>query len=238
MGSLRFRLLAVAVLALVALLGAMGPDIWEGRTARAMPMPECPDATPIVIDPGHGGVDGGTNVPGLLEKDVVLDVALRTKQYLERYQIPVVLTRTADTALGGTFDRGHERRDLNYRLQVANHCRAALMLSLHVNHTQSTTQRGMIVFYQPTRAGRDAASVFDDILRRWPLHGRKEGPLVRKDFAVLKTKAPAVLVEMGFISNSEDRELLADPAYREKVAQALSSGCAAIYQKWMKHGAP
>lgn len=238
MGSRKMRILVMAGLALVAMLSAMGWSIWDGRTARAMPLPECPDQPPIVIDPGHGGVDGGTNVPGLLEKDVVLDVAQRTKQYLERYKIPVVLTREADTGLGGTFDGGHLRRDLNYRLQVANHCRGALMLSLHVNHTKSTTQRGMIVFYQPTRAGRDAAYVFDDILRRWPLHGRKEGPLVRKDFAVLKTKAPAILVEMGFISNSEDRELLADPAYREKVAQALSSGCAAIYQKWMKHGAP
>jgi N-acetylmuramoyl-L-alanine amidase len=53
---------------------------------------------------------------------------------------------------------------------------------------------------------------------------------------VLKTKAPAILVEIGFISNDTDRRLLADGAYREKIAQALASGCAAIYQQWLKQG--
>ncbi|HYF94771.1 MAG TPA: N-acetylmuramoyl-L-alanine amidase [Symbiobacteriaceae bacterium] len=235
-GGRRWRILFAAGMAALVMTGVAGWNVWEDRTARAMP--QCPEAPPIVIDPGHGGVDGGTNVPGLLEKEVVLDVALRTKKYLERYKIPVVLTREEDVALGGTFDGGHLRRDLNYRIRVANHCRAAFMLSLHVNHTQNGDSRGMIVFYQPSRAGRDAAYVFDDILRRWPLHERKEAPIARKDFAVLKTQAPAILVEMGFISNAQDRQLLADAAYREKVAQALSSGCAAIYQKWMKHGSP
>lgn len=232
----KVRVFWVAVLVAAVMGGTFAWSIGDHRTARAMPV--CPEGAPVVIDPGHGGVDGGTNVPGLLEKDVVLDVALRTRKYLEQRNIPVLLTRDSDTGLGGTFDGGHLRRDLNYRVRAANHCRAAFMLSLHVNHTQSTTSRGMIVFYQPTRAGRDAAHVFDDILRRWPLHERKERPIPRKDFAVLKTKAPAVLVELGFISNEADRRLLADPAYREKLAQALSSGCATIYHQWIKNGSP
>ncbi|HWI66539.1 MAG TPA: N-acetylmuramoyl-L-alanine amidase [Symbiobacteriaceae bacterium] len=232
----RIRVLVAVGLALAMLAASAVWSNLEERTARALP--ECPEAPPIVIDPGHGGIDGGTNVPGMLEKDVVLDVALRTRKYLERYKIPVVMTREQDTALGGTFDGGHLRRDLNYRVRVANHCKAAFMLSLHVNSTRDATERGMIIFYQPSRAGRDAAYVFDDILRRWPLHERKEVPHPRSDFAVLKTKAPAVLVELGFITSAQDRERLGDEVYREKLAQALSSGCAAIYQKWMKHGSP
>jgi N-acetylmuramoyl-L-alanine amidase len=204
--------------------------------SRAVAMPECPDGPVIVIDPGHGGIDGGTNVPGLLEKEITLDVALRTKAYLDRFKVPVVLTRSDDSYLGGEFGPGSLRRDLNFRIRVANHCQAGMMLSLHVNHTRDSNSRGMLVLYQPTRAGRDAAFLFDDILRRWPLHQRRERPIPRRDLAVLKTKAPAILVEMGFISNEADRQLLADPAYREKIAQAMASGCAAIYQQWLKHG--
>lgn len=230
------RAILMAALALITIAGSI---LWTTRTGpTAAAMPQCPDAPPIVIDPGHGGIDGGTNVPGMLEKDVVLDIALRTKKYLDRYKVPVILTRDTDTALGGTWDSGHLRRDLNQRIRIANHCRAAFMLSLHVNHTGNAGERGMMIFYQPTRPSHDAAYVFDDILRRWPLHARKETPIPRKDFAVLKTKAPAILVELGFISNAQDRQQLADDGYRERVAQALSSGGAAIYQKWLKHGSP
>ncbi|MDF2626982.1 MAG: cell wall hydrolase/autolysin [Symbiobacteriaceae bacterium] len=221
------------------ILATIASTLWTLRDSRtAQALPQCPDTPPIVIDPGHGGIDGGTNVPGMLEKEVVLDIALRTKKYLDRYKVPVVLTRDTDTALGGNWDSGHLRRDLNQRIRIANHCRAGLMLSLHVNHTRNASERGMMIFYQPSRTGRDAAYLFDDILRRWPLHSRPEQPHPRKDFAVLKTKAPALLVELGFISNDQDRQLLADNAYRERLAQALSSGSAAIYQKWLKHGSP
>jgi N-acetylmuramoyl-L-alanine amidase len=232
----RKNILISATLTLLSLTAAIIWTLQTGPTAKAMP--QCPDSPPIVIDPGHGGIDGGTNVPGMLEKEVVLDIALRTKKYLDHYKIPVVLTRDTDTALGGNWDNGHLRRDLNQRIRIANHCRAAFVLSLHVNHTRNNSERGMMIFYQPTRPSHDAAYLFDDILRRWPLHSRKEAPIVRKDFAVLKTKAPAILVELGFISNDQDRQLLADDQYRERVARALSSGGVAIYQKWLKHGSP
>jgi N-acetylmuramoyl-L-alanine amidase len=206
------------------------------RVGAQVAMPECPDQPAIILDPGHGGVDGGASVPGLLEKEIALDVALRTRVYLQRNKIPVVMTRADDSYLGGDFGPGSLRRDLNYRIRVANQCQAGFMLSLHVNATQDTNERGMMVLYQPGRAGRDAAYLFDDILRRWPLHERRERPIPRRDLAVLKTKAPAILVEIGFISNDTDRRLLADGAYREKIAQALASGCAAIYQQWLKQG--
>jgi N-acetylmuramoyl-L-alanine amidase len=203
-----------------------------GQVAKALP--ECPAGAPIVIDPGHGGIDGGTNVPGLLEKDVVLAVALKTRDLLKRQGVPVVLTRDADEDLGGVNDVGRLRRDLNYRIRVANHCRAGFMLSLHVNHTANTSQQGMIIFYQPSRTGRDAAYLFDDVLRRWPLHERRERPIPRPDFAVLKTQSPAILVEMGFVSNPSDRQRLTDPVYRDNMAKALASACGAIYHQWLK----
>lgn len=228
----RLALTGVAVL-LVALAAALGARV--GSVSEPA-LPDCPAAPAIVIDPGHGGIDGGANIPGMLEKEIVLDVALQTKQMLEERHVPVVMTRATDSDLGGNYDGGRLRRDLNYRIKVANNCRTALMLSLHVNSTVNTQERGMLILYQPTRAGRDAAYFFDDVLRRWPLHTRREDPIARKDLAVLKTKAPSLLVEMGFISNQADRELLGDGAYRKRIAQALTSACAAIYHQWVKQG--
>lgn len=233
----RKRTTALLILVFLATFAAAG-GAWRSFSVSATPsLPECPDSPPIVLDPGHGGMDGGANVPGLLEKEIVLDIALRTKPYLERNKIPVVLTRSDDSYLGGRFGPGSLRRDLNYRIRVANHCRAALMLSLHVNSAgRGSPERGMMLFYQPGRPGRDAAYILDDVMRRWPLHQRQEKPIPRTDFAVLKTRAPAVLVELGFITNDADRALLADAAYREKAAQALAAACGAIYHKWLKNG--
>jgi N-acetylmuramoyl-L-alanine amidase len=235
-GGWRRRALLWAALLAAAGCVVAGIMLFAERGQSFSAMPECPGGHPVVIDPGHGGIDGGTNVPGMLEKDVVLDVALRTKQYLDKYQVPALLTRSDDVQLGGAIDRGRLRRDLNYRIAAANHCQASLMLSLHVNSTRNTAERGVMVFYQPSRASRDAAYLFDESLRRWPVHERRERPIPRTNLAVLKTKAPSLLIELGFITNSADRQLLSDPAYREKLAQALSSSTAAIYHKWLKQG--
>lgn len=222
-------------LAVVLLVGLVG---WRyAGTESGEPPIDCPEQPPILLDPGHGGIDGGANRDGLLEKEIVLDIALRTEKHLTRNQIPVWLTRTTDADLGGRYDGGRLRRDLNHRIRLANQCRAVFVLSIHVNSARSETEAGMMLFYQPSPWGRDAAYLFDDILRRWHLHQRRERPHPRGDFAMLRwTKAPAVLVELGFISHREDRQRLADPDYREQIAQALAAGCGAIYHQWVDQG--
>lgn len=231
----RRALVWVAALLLIGLAGVGGFLIGSGGH-QAGATPECPAVPTIVIDPGHGGVDGGANRPGMLEKEIVLDIALQTRHYLDRQQVPVVLTRTEDVDLGGAHDGGRLRRDLNYRIRTANQCQTVLMLSLHVNSTSDPTERGMMIFHQPSRPSRDAAWFFDQILRGNGLHDRQERPYYRTNLAILKTKAPSLLIELGFITNDQDQQLLADSAYRDKVAQALATGCTAIYHQWIKQG--
>lgn len=234
-GARRRDKLLLLVAVACGLVAGLVAGVGREQTVRAMP--ECPPQRAILIDPGHGGIDGGTNVPGLLEKDIVLDVALRTRKYLERNHVPVLLTRTDDVDLGGHNDMGRLRRDVNYRVRVGNHCKVILMLSLHVNSASTPREHGMMIFYQHSRPSRDAAGLFDDVLRRSGLHDRREAPIPRSDFAVLRwSHSPAILVEMGFITNQADRQKLADPDYREKVAQALAASCAAIYHNWLKQG--
>lgn len=228
--------LVVAIL----IMGLAGYS-WRYASGRETGEPEihCPEAGSVLLDPGHGGIDGGANRAGLLEKEIVLDVALRTERYLKANKIPVLLTRSTDVDLGGRYDGGRLRRDLNHRIRMANQCRAAFVLSIHANSASNQAERGMMLFYQPSPWGRDAAFLFDDILRRWPLHERRERPHPRGDFALLRwSKAPAVLVELGFITHPDDRQRLADHDYREQVAQALAAGCGAIWQQWVKQGSP
>ncbi len=227
--------MGLVVLMLAGTLGA-GPQRRAEREVSA-PAVRCPVEQAVLLDPGHGGIDGGTNRDGILEKEIVLDIALRTEAYLKRQKIPVLMTRAADVDLGGPNDNQRLRRDINYRVRLANQCRAVFLLSIHVNSASSPRERGMMLFYQASPAGRDAAFLLDDILRRWPLHERRERPHPRSDFAVLRwTRAPAVLVEVGFLTDPTDRQRLQDSAYREQVAQALAAGSAALYQQWIKEG--
>lgn len=227
-------------MALVAAVLLVAFGAWSlSGTGNAEPPIACPERPAILLDPGHGGIDGGTNRDGVLEKEIVLDIALRMEKYLTNNQIPVMFTRTTDADLGGRNDGGRLRRDLNHRIRMANQCRAVFLLSIHVNSASTESERGMMLFYQPTPWGRDAGYLFDDILRRWPLHERRERPHPRNDFAVLRwTKAPAVLVELGFITNQNDRQKLMNAEYREQIAQALAAGCGAIYHQWVKQGNP
>ncbi|MGE5676162.1 MAG: N-acetylmuramoyl-L-alanine amidase family protein [Mycobacterium leprae] len=233
---MRGKVALVLTLLAAAALTAAAASFVAGRDRTVKAMPECPAGRPVVIDPGHGGIDGGANVPNfMLEKAIVLDVALRLKSYLEMRGIPVVLTRTTDVDLGGQYDGSRLTRDLHFRSGVANQCQGSLMLSIHVNSAANTAERGMMIFYQSSRPSRDAAFFFDQLLRSRGLNGRDEAPHPRDTFHVLRAvKAPALLLELGFITNAADRQLLADVSFRDQVAEALAGGCETIYQKWTK----
>lgn len=226
--------LVVLLLFLAGLL-AFG---WRVETRRDQEIAtDCAARPAILLDPGHGGIDGGANRAGVLEKEIVLDIALRVEQELLAQQIPVLLTRRADVDLGGENDSGRLRRDLNQRVRIANRCRAAFVLSIHVNSATNEAERGMMLFYQPTPWGRDGAHLLAAQLQ--PLHDRRERPIPRGDFALLRgPKAPAVLVELGFITNSADRQQLAEAGYRKRIAQELAVGLTAIYRQWVEEGKP
>lgn len=221
----------------VGLALALGMAYQGVRQQTAVVAVTCPAARPVLIDPGHGGIDGGTNRGSVLEKEIVLDIALRMESYLKEYQVPVLYTRTTDLDLGGPNDSGRLRRDINYRHQLANRCNAVFLMSLHVNSASSATERGMMIFYQPSRPSRDAAYLFDTVLRQTGLNQRRELPHPHNGLAVLRwSQAPALLVELGFITHPEERQELMEAARRERIAQALANSTALLYQQWIKQG--
>lgn len=218
------------ILLLIALLLSFGLGLLPptGRPALAEE-PDCPPNHPVIIDPGHGGMDGGAAHGSAIEKDLVLDIGLRLRDELQQRQIPVLLTRATDIRYGPP------RADLNYRVALANRCKASLYLSIHHNAASDSGQRGFMVFYGAGRLSRDAAILFDRALREAELHSRQEPPIRHKSFLVLNaTHAPALLLELGFLTNPSDRERLQQEEYRAKIAEVLADAASKIYRGWIE----
>ena len=168
----------------------------------------------IVIDPGHGGKDPGAVSGGVQEKDIALAVALKIGALLTGYE--VVYTRTEDVYVG-----------LSERALIANQAKADLFVSIHCNSVDDESAHGMEVYvYTACSAAskRAAHAIYDCLLPASGLRGRG---VKSKDLAVLReTKMPAVLIELGFISNPNDRAKLTNSAWQDDAAKAIADGIA------------
>ena len=181
----------------------------------------------IVLDPGHGGPDpGAVGRTGLKEKDLVLEIAFRLRRLLGRAGAYVVMTRETDRDFGGEEATllARKRRDLAYRVGLANRLKADVYLSIHANSIADPRWAGAQVFYCPGRplARELAASLQAALTAHLGPNYRLAKPAEYR--VLVETQMPAVVVEVGFLSNPAEEALLATSAYREKIAEALYQG--------------
>lgn len=194
----------------------------------------------VMIDPGHGGSDpGGVADNGTQEKDIVLDISMRLRRLLLDRYIPVHLTRSRDDFI-----------PLPDRPKLARIQEATIMVSIHANKAVNTSANGIETFVLPApgfpstssvapvfmscignQHDRDsirlAANIHQQLLNKTFANDRG---IKRARFAVLRdAPCPTILVEVGFLSNNNDREQLESPAYREKLAEAILAGILAFY---------
>lgn len=186
---------------------------------------------PILIDAGHGGIDGGTTFSGVVEKDITLDIAMRVKRILDSKGLPAALTRDRDTDLSrwGGPEGSRHRRDLIGRVRRATAHRGSVFLSIHVNSHRSPRQRGGMIFYKEgsVESRRLADLVYQSLSQTHPAGSRR--PLEGDFYVVRNSNMPAVLVEVGFMSNDQDRALLATAEHRQALAEALARSLAEYY---------
>jgi N-acetylmuramoyl-L-alanine amidase len=187
----------------------------------------------IVIDPGHGGIDGGTSYLGILEKDINLAVGLKLRDYLERNSnTRVIMTREKDISLDhlNQYSSSRHTRDLRARLDIINQDGVDLFISLHVDHRIGQTwQQGATALYYPRhRQNKIIAEVVQKHLNQLEYQGvRKKQHQIKKrsDLYILKAKEnPGILIELGFITNKEDRDLLQQAAYQKLLVEAIYQG--------------
>ncbi len=178
----------------------------------------------IVIDAGHGGYDPGAVSPNLKlkEKDIVLDVSLKLKKLLENAGFKVYMTRDDDTYIG-LYDRP----------AIANELGADAFVSVHANAAYNASAEGAMVLYYPNdgRDNKTFASMTRDALVNG-LNTPDRGIIQRPKLVVIReTKMPAVLLELGFLTNAREEKLLAQQDYRDKCAQASYDGIIEYFNK-------
>jgi N-acetylmuramoyl-L-alanine amidase len=182
----------------------------------------------IVIDPGHGGEDPGkVGVGGAYEKDINLQVALKLRSLLAQGGASVVMTRERDHSLCEDKEtiRERKREDLTRRLAAAEESGAGIYVTLHCNSFPQSNSSGAQVFYAPQVQGSlELAQSLQDSLRETLGNTRR---LPKKDVSSMIMKQaviPTVNVEMGFLSNAREEELLLRPEYQDKLAWAIYRG--------------
>ncbi|KGE17761.1 N-acetylmuramoyl-L-alanine amidase family protein [Paenibacillus wynnii] len=167
----------------------------------------------VVLDAGHGAKDSGAvGVTGKYEKAFNLAIVLKAAALLKKEKnIDVVLTRSDDTFL-----------ELKERAAIANNLNADLFISVHANSSASSRATGAETYYQ-----RQASKAFATVMHKYlvPATGLSDRGVRYGNFHVIReTKMPAVLLEVGYLSNKGDEALLFTEALQNRVAAAMVSG--------------
>lgn len=166
----------------------------------------------IILDPGHGGEDpGAVSSNGVKEKDLVLKVSKIIKRKLEKAGIAVHLTRSSD-----------EFVSLEKRAGILKEAKAGVFISLHINKIPTAAQ-GIVLFYYPNNeeiSRRFAESIGADIRSYLPLrwNGTRSAPM----FVLKESSIPAVMINIGYLSNNQDLEKILNPDFQEKFADVLA----------------
>ncbi|MFC7750575.1 N-acetylmuramoyl-L-alanine amidase [Paenibacillus thermoaerophilus] len=179
----------------------------------------------VVIDIGHGGIDGGTSKGDLLEKDLNLEMARKLAEELSRRKISFALTRTGDYAPSedNTWLRISSRhiRDLAQRQLIIRELRPRIVISLHVNWSRDEGARGPGVLHAGDPPSDALAKLLLGTLGR--ASGKSAAPTAKRTFYLLKrANCATVIVETGFISNPKDRKTLTSSRGQRKIASAIA----------------
>ncbi|MCI8771971.1 MAG: N-acetylmuramoyl-L-alanine amidase [Lachnospiraceae bacterium] len=211
----------VGVLALLCLFGTFVQMKEVVQTGGGSQKPT------IVVDCGHGGIDPGkVGVNGSYEKDINLAIGMFLKEALEKKKCEVIMTRESDTGLYQDTDSNKKIADLRKRVELMNQDNVDLVVSIHQNSFSGASSKGAQVFYQTGSASGEAFAKMLQAQLASSLdsnnHRQAKG---NADYYLLKnTKPTAVIVECGFLSNSEEAQKLCDKTYQRQVAWAIAQG--------------
>lgn len=199
----------------------------EGVKAAQVESTKKSDKQIILIDPGHGGIDGGAkSKSGTLEKDINLKIALKLKKLLLKDGYIVKLTREDDKGLyedSGTI-RMKKLQDLNNRCKMRKESKCNMFISIHLNMFPQRKYYGPQVWYADNSESSKIAHIIQENLKDdlKDDSGRIEKPALNL-YKVLRNveKIPAVIVECGFLSNYNEEEKLKSDSYQDKIAESL-----------------
>lgn len=175
----------------------------------------------VVLDPGHGGVDPGTVIDDIKEKDINLKIALKVKEKLEQKNITVLLTRDGDYDLASPEVNRRKKSDFDHRIRRINESGANYYISIHLNYLEDNSYFGPQVFY--TKENKGLAIQMQNDLNKALNVNREAKKISNTIYMYSKLKVPGVLIECGFLSNDAERAKLLDDNYIDNLASIIAS---------------
>lgn len=184
----------------------------------------------ILIDPGHGGIDGGAkSKTGTIEKDINLQIALKLRDNLEEKGYKVYMTRDEDEGLyqKGNTIKEKKREDLNKRVELKKETSCDIFVSIHQNMFPQSKCYGSQVWYASNENSCNLATVVQDSIKESVKDNNKrvakpaaEAYLILRD----KYEGASILVECGFLSNPEEELRLKSDSHQSLIVQGISNG--------------
>ncbi len=175
----------------------------------------------IIIDPGHGGVDPGTIHEKIFEKDINLSISKQLEIELSKLGASVLLTRDGDYDISSPGVSWRKRSDFDNRINLINNSKANLYLSIHINYLNNTSYSGAQVFYLDNN--KTLAQQLQNDLNKHLNSNREIKQIPQGTYMYDKLNIPGVLIECGFLSNYNERILLQDNLYQEKIANTIAN---------------
>jgi N-acetylmuramoyl-L-alanine amidase len=184
--------------------------------------PEFEKHPTVIIDAGHGGWDPGAGKGSISEKEVTLAISLEVEKVLKEKNIDYYMLRNDDTYI--SFED---------RVKIANEKSCKLFVSIHNNSFTDSAQSGILTTYNPNSpTGKEIAEIMQSKINNIGMKNRDVMP--RPNLYVLRhTDMPAILLEIGFISNQKDLKLLTDVSFQQKCAKQIVLGIEEIIAKYV-----
>ncbi|MEG2014168.1 MAG: N-acetylmuramoyl-L-alanine amidase [Clostridia bacterium] len=178
----------------------------------------------IVIDAGHGGVDGGVvGLGGTKESDINLVYSKTLAEKFVTRGFKVVLTRETEDGLYGLATNGFKRRDMQARKKTIADCNADIVISVHMNKYSNRMRSGAQVFFV-SDSERDKKLADNVQIALNSINSRTYSAIAGDFYMCRCTPNPSIIVECGFLSNPQEEQLLLMEAHRVKITDAIFDG--------------
>lgn len=181
----------------------------------------------VIIDAGHGGVDGGaTSCTGIRESQLNLQIAVRVNDLLKLLGIKTIMIRTEDVSIytEGKSIAQKKVSDLKNRVNIVNTTKDGILLSIHMNHFSDSRYYGPQVFYSDNAVSCSFAETMQTAIRNY-LESNSNRTIKKATgvYLMQHINRPGILIECGFISNPEEESKLRDSAYQLKMSAVIAT---------------
>lgn len=178
----------------------------------------------IYVDPGHGGKDPGAVYKDIREDEINLEISLKLRDALEKAGATVYLTRDGDYDLSVPNTINRKRSDLSRRSNIIDNSMCDLFISIHLNAESSGTWYGAQVFYDDVNPRTKMLAEIMQSELSSNLRTKRKAKETSDLYFHKRTDRPGILIEVGFLSNANERYLLRQEWYQQKLSTVITNG--------------